>query len=300
MSKLSGGDSNSQVANPSGALPPEKMLGDRLQKARQGAGLTQQQLCQKASLSYSTLAKIERGAIKAPSIFTISSIAEALGLSVEELLGDSTVSAKSSKRTSKRGVKFVYFDINGCLVRHHQSAFAMLSEDAGVTGDEVESFFWRYNDAVCRGELSIDEFNSLMSDHLNKPGLDWRDYYYTAVKPIKETSELVTWVAENYQIGLLSNIMPGQLDRMLEKGIVPDIKYDVVVESYKVNYIKPEIEIFDISAHLTGRDVSEIMLIDDSRANITAAGGLGWHVAWFDDYQPEKSVERIKKSLEPA
>jgi hypothetical protein len=42
------------------------------------------------------------------------------------------------------------------------------------------------------------------------------------------------------------------------------------------------------------------MLIDDTRANITAAGGLGWHVAWFDDYQPEKSVERIKLSLEPA
>jgi len=44
----------------------EKALGQRLQKARQNAGLTQQELCQKAGLSYSTLAKIERGAIKAP------------------------------------------------------------------------------------------------------------------------------------------------------------------------------------------------------------------------------------------
>jgi FMN phosphatase YigB (HAD superfamily)/DNA-binding XRE family transcriptional regulator len=300
MSKVISEVDSLKKANGSGGLPPEKMLGDRLQKARQNAGLTQQQLCQRAGLSYSTLAKIERGAIKAPSIFTVSSIADVLDLSVEDLLGDSALSGKNSKRTSKRGVKFVYFDINGCLVRHHQAAFALLAEDVGATDDEVESFFWRFNDSVCRGELPIDEFNKLLSEQLGKPGLDWRDYYYTSVKPIKETSELVNWVADNYSIGLLSNIMPGQLGRMLEKGIVPNVKYDVIIESHKVNYIKPEIEIFDIAAHLSGRDVSEIMLIDDTRANITAAGGLGWHVAWFDDYQPEKSVERIKLSLEPA
>ena len=56
----------------------EKGLGHRLQQARKTAGLTQQSLCQIANLSYSTLAKIERGAIKAPSIFTIQSIADAL------------------------------------------------------------------------------------------------------------------------------------------------------------------------------------------------------------------------------
>src|SRR5690554_1245969 len=53
----------------------EKGLGKRLQLARQSAGLTQQALCHKAELSYSTLTKIERGAIKAPSIFTIQNIA---------------------------------------------------------------------------------------------------------------------------------------------------------------------------------------------------------------------------------
>jgi transcriptional regulator with XRE-family HTH domain len=65
----------------------EKSLGARLQLARQNAGLTQQVMCHKANLSYSTLAKIERGAIKSPSIFTIRSIAEVLGTSLDELVG---------------------------------------------------------------------------------------------------------------------------------------------------------------------------------------------------------------------
>ena len=55
-------------------------LGKALQLARLSKGLTQQQLCQRADLSYSTLAKIERGAIKAPSIFTIEKIASTLGI----------------------------------------------------------------------------------------------------------------------------------------------------------------------------------------------------------------------------
>lgn len=62
-------------------------LGKQLQSIRTKAGLTQQALCQLANISYSTLAKIERGAIKSPSIFTIQSIAEALGVSMDQLLG---------------------------------------------------------------------------------------------------------------------------------------------------------------------------------------------------------------------
>src|SRR6266702_4613318 len=95
----------------------EKSLGQRLQAARQAAGLTQQALCQKAGLSYSTLAKIERGAIKTPSIFTIQTIAAALGTTLDGLLQNTTRPTKKAKLRSKSGVRFVYFDINGCLVR---------------------------------------------------------------------------------------------------------------------------------------------------------------------------------------
>src|SRR2546423_14061763 len=101
----------------------EERLGRRLQAARVHAGLTQQALCQKANLSYSTLTKIERGAIKSPSIFTIQSIASALGLGLDELMGTPAASSKPLLRRSKSGVGFVYFDINGCLVRFYHRAF---------------------------------------------------------------------------------------------------------------------------------------------------------------------------------
>src|SRR5207245_792996 len=106
----------------------EKRLGKLLQEARRAAGMTQQALCQAANISYSTLAKIERGAIKAPSIFTVQTIAAALGLTLDELLGvQSGANSALPKKVSKSGIRFVYFDINGCLVHFFQQAFTKIA-----------------------------------------------------------------------------------------------------------------------------------------------------------------------------
>src|SRR5271170_130024 len=93
----------------------EKSLGKQLQAARQAAGLTQQQLCQKANLSFSTLAKIERGAIRAPSIFTVQTIAAAVGQNLDELVGELSPARPARRLLKTRsGVSFIYFDVNGC------------------------------------------------------------------------------------------------------------------------------------------------------------------------------------------
>src|SRR5882672_1654197 len=110
----------------------ERSLGKQLQAARQAAGLTQQQLCHQANLSFSTLTKIERGAIKSPSIFTIQAIAGALGVGLDELIGQSTATPSRKLQKTRSGVSFVYFDVNGCLVHFYQRAFTKLAQDSGA------------------------------------------------------------------------------------------------------------------------------------------------------------------------
>jgi FMN phosphatase YigB (HAD superfamily)/DNA-binding XRE family transcriptional regulator len=276
-------------------------LGKSLQKARQAASLTQQELCHKAGLSYSTLAKIERGAIKSPSIFTIQSIAAALGTTLDELMSEIAPrkARELPKQRSKSGVRFVFFDINGCLVRFFHRAFARLAEETGAPADLIETTFWHYNDAVCRGEIGLDEFNGLFARRLGLDELKWQDYYFDAIDPIQEMQELVAWAAQRYHVGLLSNIMPGFIDTMFERGILPKVEYTAIVDSSKAGAIKPEPEIYEYAQARTACESSEIMLIDDSRANLMAAERMGWHVLWFDDYRPEESVERIRAALEP-
>jgi len=275
----------------------EKGLGQRLQAARLRAGMTQQMLCQKADLSYSTLTKIERGAIKSPSIFTIQSIASALNVSLDELLGITSQTPQKRKQRSQSGIEFVYFDINGCLVRFFHRAFTELAMQSGEPADVVETAFWHYNDEVCRGDMTMEEFNQALARQLRLDSVNWLDYYIEAIEPIPVMDELIQWAGKHYRVGLLTNIMPGFIDVMRQKGLLPDITYDAIIDSSKVGAIKPETAIFAEAEKAARVPASDILFIDDSRANLMAAEKRGWHVLWFDDYRPDESAEKIRSAL---
>ncbi|MEK7599527.1 MAG: HAD-IA family hydrolase [Patescibacteria group bacterium] len=279
----------------------EKSLGKLLQEARQAGGLTQQQLCHQANLSFSTLTKIERGAIKSPSIFTVQSIANALGVGLDEIMGNKVSSSpKRQLLKTKSGVSFVYFDVNGCLVHFYQRAFARLAEVTGAPPDAVETAFWHYNDDVCRGTMSLNDFNAKLAERLGVESVQWQDYYLETVEAIEQMQELLLWASERYRVGLLTNIMPGLLSAMRRSGKLPNLNYDAVIDSSEVAAIKPEAKIYEIAAQRAGVDPEEILLIDDARPNLMAAEKQGWHVLWFDDARPEESVERVRAALEPA
>lgn len=273
----------------------EKGLGKRLQDARRKAGLTQQELCQKAGLSYSTLAKIERGAIKSPSIFTIKSVAEAMQISLDELMGLSVAVAGIQKKISQRGVRFVYFDVNDCLVKHQ--TFAPLSEKTGVPVDSLEDVFWEFNDPINRGEKSVEELNAALSN-LAGSEIDWMEYYLDVVQPVEGMAELLAWVHEHYKVGLLTNTMPGFVQALQARGKIPPIQFDAIADSSIIGAMKPDPTIYEVAQELAGVANSEILFVDDLRSNLVGAKKYGWHTIRFDGYQPEESIEVIHKTLE--
>lgn len=277
----------------------ERGLGKRLQEARQKAGLTQQQLCHQANLSFSTLTKIERGAIKSPSIFTIQAIAGALGVGLDELVGQvSGVPGRKLTKT-KSGASFIFFDVNGCLIHFYQRAFAELAKATGVRSDIVESAFWHYNDDVCRGTLSLSDFNAKLAERIGVDSVDWQKFYMETVEPITPMQEVLEWASQRYKVGLLTNTMPGFLSTMRRNRQLPNLPYDAIVDSSEVAAIKPEPKMYEIAQERAGVPAQEILLIDDSRANLMAAERLGWHVLWFDDSRPEESAARAREVLEP-
>lgn len=282
---------------------PELALGQRLQQARKAAGLTQQALCQRANLSYSTLAKIERGAIKAPSIFTIQNIASVLGLTLDELAGISSVSAMPPQAgqpamRSKNGIKFVYFDVNNCLIRFWQQAFSRIAEDTGISVDVVEATFWDYDDQACRGQLSPDDFNKVLAERLGVPEINWGKYFIEAIQPMPGMADLLSWVSQNYKVGLLTNMSGGLIDEMRAKQLVPAVDYSAIIWSAQVGTVKPEPAIYDIAAAKAGVSDNEILFIDDSQAFLNPAEQRGWRVLRFDNFDPETSIAKIRQFLE--
>jgi putative hydrolase of the HAD superfamily len=277
----------------------EKGLGAHLQEVRRQKGFTQQTLCQRAGLSYSTLAKIERGAIKAPSIFTIQRISEVLGVTLDELLGLQGATPARTLKRSKSGVTFVYFDVNGCLIRGYQRAFTALAHQSGASPDIIETLFWRYNDDVNSGTMSLTDFNQALSQRIGAE-VDWGQAYLDAVEPVKEMQELVHEVAGQYRVGLFTNSMPGLIGALRSKGLLPQTQYDVVVDSSEIGAIKPESKAYRIATERAGCPPGEILLVDDTRGNIVAAEKADWHVLMYDGTEPHESLERIRTALEPA
>ncbi len=265
--------------------------------------MTQQQLCEAGGLSYSTLAKIERGAIRAPSVFTISKIAVALGLGVEELLATEpnqkpSRAGSSGETKSHHHTKFVYCDINGVLVRFYQRAFTALAHDSNQPLDLVEQAFWRYNDAVCKGDMSPEELERWLAESLEVETVDWRSYYVQAVEPIVEAQQYLAQLSKRMPVGLLSNIFSGYIDALFAAKKIPDLPYKVIVDSSQERVIKPQHEIYTIAEQKAGFTGNDILFIDDSRANIVAAQELGWRCIWFDSYHPNESIAEIQKILE--
>ena len=283
-------------------LMDEAALGKRLQLARKRAGLTQQELCQKAGLSYSTLAKIERGAIRSPSIFTVASIAQATNSDIEDLLDVQARSlnspAPSPKKRSKSGITFVYLDVNGTIVRFFHRAFTEVAKVASQPTDMVETLFWRHYDPINRGQTSMEEFNSNLGLELGIENFDWDKYYLDNVEPVPGIKELIEWIAANYEIGIISNSMPGSIDELRKRGLIPSVSYAAIVDSSKTGLIKPEEQIYQKAQELASVEASEILLIDDTRPNLVAADRAGWHTVWFDEMDPEDSITRVKSALE--
>jgi len=66
------------------------MLAKRIKSYRKKCKWSQQKLAEKAGLSYNTITKIEQGAAKEPTIQTMIKIADAFGITLDELVGRET------------------------------------------------------------------------------------------------------------------------------------------------------------------------------------------------------------------
>lgn len=65
---------------------PLQTIGQKIKKKRLEKGLTQEALCRKADISYTTFVKIETDVVKNPSIETVRKVAEALEITIDELI----------------------------------------------------------------------------------------------------------------------------------------------------------------------------------------------------------------------
>lgn len=65
---------------------PESKIGNNVRKYRKRLGISQDILSKRANLAFHTVAKIEAGSTPNPTIETVKKLADALGVSLDDLM----------------------------------------------------------------------------------------------------------------------------------------------------------------------------------------------------------------------
>ena len=197
-------------------------------------------------------------------------------------------------------IKFIYFDIGGVMT-DTANYFKEATTKFGIPINEFTEF-WQDNfrNEMTRGKISPQEFWKKATKKFNLKNAEDFNFIESWINdyiPRTEVHELAEKLSKKYKIGLISNIYNGMMPRLIELGIIADIKYSAIVLSNETGLRKPEKKIYELATVKAGVKPDEILLIDDRQDFIEGAKAAGWQTVWFDEKNINRTIENIEKIL---
>ncbi len=195
------------------------------------------------------------------------------------------------------GIRAVVLDIGSVLEVNDDSAFPEPFERRrGLAPGAVDAASAAFPAHPGRGEIGMDEVRATWQRELglDDAGVDelvedfWRWYVGTL------DQALFDWFAglrdRGLLVGILSNSAPGARERERCWGF-EDVTDDIVY-SHEVGLVKPEPEIYELTAERLAVHPGEIVFLDDQPGHVEAARAAGWqgvvHV------ETRRSIEEIE------
>jgi len=201
-------------------------------------------------------------------------------------------------------IKFIYFDVGGVVVDDFSGndGWKQFRTDLGVTtamDDEFMEIFYRYEDEVLVGR----DVETLLPILREKFGLNIKNNYSLLEGFLKNFSEnkyiwpIINRVETKSRIGLLTNMYPGMLTAMNDKGILPKNNWQVIVDSTIEMLKKPDVKLFEVAEKKAGVTGNEILFIDNTVGHIEAAKAFGWNVYHYDSSNHQESCKKLEQFL---
>lgn len=197
--------------------------------------------------------------------------------------------------------KIVFFDIGGVLILDYSGTnkWTEMKRDLGITEnlDEIFENIWDKNNSRICIDCDVDSF---VPEIENQTGIKLPNNYSMLDDFVNrfEKNKLIWQVAnkakEKYKVGLLTNMYPRMLSKIIQRGLLPEIDWDVIIDSSVVGYKKPQNEIYEIAERESGFSSDEIFFVDNQQRHLDSASKRGWTTTVYD---PQNIIE---SSLELA
>ena len=202
--------------------------------------------------------------------------------------------------TQDHEIKAIFFDFGGVILEGFD----------GVDHDAIEAEFgleekalrkWVYRDSRYMdfqiGKVTYDEWTDSIRKAMAAGGAGERAE--EMLKRFQEAERLVNYdmvglikrLHGRYKLGIISNTIPGMMDRLRRLLDFVDL-FDVVVGSGDVGIAKPDADIFLHAAKQAGVRPQESVFADDREDFAEAARGVGMRGFFFTGY--ERFVEDLR------
>jgi len=177
-------------------------------------------------------------------------------------------------------IKFTFFDVGGVVINDFSK------------GNKLEEM----RDMLGIGNqwLSIINFFSRRFPTLYNM---WLNNYVNRFQKNESIWPVISEINKTSKIGLLTNMHPKMLEKIKEFNLVPELNWDRVVDSSKVNLRKPNLEIYKYAEKVVGVSGEDILFIDNGFKNIEAAKKLGWKTFLYDPYNSFDSNIKLLKYI---
>lgn len=201
-------------------------------------------------------------------------------------------------------IKFVYFDVGGVVIDDFSGndGWSQLKAEIGVTTQMDEHFmaaWYPYEQEVVVGR----DIETLLPIFKEKFGLPTnKDYslldgFVKRFKVNKPIWPIIEKVKQKHRVGLLTNMYPNMLDAIEQKNLLPDIAWDVVVDSSVEMLKKPDFKLYELAEQKAAAKGKELLFIDNNVGHLDAAKAFGWRVYHYDSSDHVQSSRKLELFL---
>lgn len=201
-------------------------------------------------------------------------------------------------------IRFIFFDLGGVVVKDFSSSnkWDLLRHDLGISDNYADAFnsIWKIHEKEICTTTSVDSMIPILEKECkvilpkDQPLLENFIKYFEKNETIWN---VIDRVRVNFGIGLLTSMYRGMFEGIVAKRILPQVTWDVVVDSSMVGYAKPDKKIYQIAEEQSGVEKNEILFIDNSSVNIEAAKEFGWQTYFYDSSDYETSSQDLSAFL---
>lgn len=184
-------------------------------------------------------------------------------------------------------IRAIIFDCFGVLAG---SSYKEIYKNSGGDLDSDGQFISELLELANSNQINTGELHARIAKRLGKSVDEWVAIVRNNELPNLELLEYIQTLKPNYKLAILSNAGVGVMQRKFSAEQLAI--FDQVVVSAEVGFMKPQPEIYEITANGLGVEVQECVFVDDLMPYVNAATELGMKSIQYKDF------EQLKQDLE--